>query len=123
MSERCTQGDFIFVLPYGGKIITCYYKEEQKEHIADRYMGNNAKEAKTAFEAIKAFVPIPLPENLTTVCDCTNKPCDPNSWFCHRDFVAIRFIKGHPGKHDSNKACRFLKSTVEAKDTSKGKDQ
>ncbi len=108
MSEKCTVEDYVFVLPYGGKIIDCYYKEEKRDHLADRYLGRSPKDAKAAFEEIKAFKPIPLPENLATVCSCTGKPCDPTSTFCHREFVAVRFLKPRPGKCSPNKGCQFI---------------
>lgn len=102
--------DYIFVLPFGSKIFTVYYKQIDKEHIADRYISCSAKETRKAFEAVKKFTPIPLPKDIKTYCDCTDKPCDPDSWFCHRQFAAIRFIKDHPGSHSSNKDCHQLRT-------------
>lgn len=107
MSETCTVENYIFVLPYGGKIIDCYYKQIGRD-TADRYMGKSAKDAKTTFEKIKAFKPIPLPENLKNYCGVTFKPCDPNSWFCHRQFVAIRFFDDRPGY--TTKGCFLMRT-------------
>jgi hypothetical protein len=108
MSEKCQQDDFIFILPHGSKIIEVYYKEETKEKLADRYMGKSAKDAKTAFENIKKFQSIPLPTGLKTYCDCTGKPCDPDSWFCHRNFAAIRYLKDKRFA-GTNKGCISMK--------------
>jgi hypothetical protein len=109
VSEKCTVENYIFVLPYGSKIIECYYKEENNRHeTADKYMGRSAKDAKTAFEAIKAFKPISLPENLKQYCGVTRKPCDPNSWFCHRQFIAIRFFDDRPGY--TTKGCYLMRT-------------
>jgi hypothetical protein len=108
MSEKCVVENYIFVLPYGSKIIECYYKKEGKEHEADKYIGKSAKQAKTAFEAIKAFKPIPLPANLKHYCVVTQKPCDPDSWFCHRQFVALRFFEDRPGH--TTKGCHLMRT-------------
>ena len=108
MSERCIVENYLFVLPHGSKVIDVYYNEENKEHLADRYLGQSAKDAKTAFENIKKFQPIPLPYGLKTYCDCTNKPCDPESWFCHRNFIAIRYLKDKRFS-GTNKNCISMK--------------
>ena len=112
MSEKCTVENYIFVLPYGGKIIDCYYKEENREHLADRYLGRSPKDAKKAFEEIKAFKMPQLPADLKTVCSCTKKPCDPNSSYCHREFAAIRFLQNRPGKCSPNEGCHEIQFIV-----------
>jgi len=112
MSEKYTVENYIFVLPYGGKIIDCYYKEENREHLADRYLGRSPKDAKKAFEEIKAFKMPQLPADLKTVCSCTKKPCDPNSSYCHREFAAIRFLQNRPGKCSPNEGCHEIQFIV-----------
>jgi hypothetical protein len=117
MSERHQIDDFIFVFPAiskrdnlnRNKVIDVYYKEVGGE-TADRYIANTKKQAKKIFEQLKAYKPEPLPDNLNTFCACTGKPCDPNSWFCHRNFVAVRYLKGHPGNWDTNKNCQNLQT-------------
>jgi hypothetical protein len=121
LSEQCQVENYIFVLPYGSKNIECYYKQIDREHLADRYMGRSPKDAKSTFEEIKAFKPTPLPENLQTVCSCSGKPCDPNSSFCHREFVATRFLKDRPGKCSPNKGCQYIKP-IEQKPTSQSEE-
>ncbi len=110
MSETYQIDNYIFTLDYGSKVINVWVKEVKPDNLADRYLANSAKKAKTIFEQLKAYKPEPLPENLNTHCACTGKPCDPNSWFCHRQFVAVRYLKGHPGNWNSNKNCHELRT-------------
>jgi len=108
MSEQCTVEGFIFTLPYGTKEIECEYIKDGKKYHADKFMGRSSKHAKTVFEAIKAFKPIPIPEDCKNYCTVTGKPCDPNSWFCHRQFVAIRFFNDRP--EHTTKGCHLMRT-------------
>jgi len=101
--------NFIFSYIPNSTIIIAYYKEVSTEHIADRYLANSSEQATTIFEQLKAYVPKPIPVNCKHICDITSKSCDPDSWVCHRQFAAIRFLKDHPGTLSNNKECPHLK--------------
>ncbi|MGD6808523.1 MAG: hypothetical protein ACQCN3_02375 [Candidatus Bathyarchaeia archaeon] len=94
----------------GATIIIFYYKEVAPDKIADTYSLDSAEEVAAVFEQLKAYVPTPIPEDCKTICDLTKKPCDPESWLCHRQFAALRFLKNHPGNRSKNASCSYLKT-------------
>ena len=119
MSEKlfiCKQENYIFVLPEKSSTIFCYYKEVTPENLCDKYLANSNEEAKTVFDEIKGFKhEQPTEENF--ICEVTEKPCNPNDWFCHRDFVALRFVKS---KGKINRGCHCL---VNVEETNKHQEQ
>jgi len=102
--------NYVFTLDDGSKTINVWVKEIHPDNLADRYLANSPKKAKAIFQQLREYKPEKLPYDLDTFCACTGKPCDPNSWFCHREFVAIRYLKGHPGTNTVNKGCRELQT-------------
>ena len=88
MSQTHVIDEFTFSLAPDDKTIIVFYKEA----IADKYLANSAKQAKAVFEKIKKYQKVVFSPDLKSYCACTGKPCDPESWFCHRNFVAIRYL-------------------------------